>query len=58
MWPLFLLDNLKVYNKQYDKIEEIYTHILLKFEKYKWHVSFVLQSILPKHIVQENIQFV
>jgi hypothetical protein len=58
MWPLLLQDNLKVYNKQYDKIEEFYVHILLKFENFQWRVSFVLESILSKHILQENVKFV
>jgi hypothetical protein len=58
MWSLFLQDSLKVYNKQYDKIEEFYTCILLKFENFQWHVSFVLEPILSKHILQENVKFV
>jgi len=48
----------KIYNKKYEKIEKFYTHILIKFENFQWHVSFVLQSILSKHILQENVKFV
>ena len=48
----------KIYNTKYEKIEKFYTHILIKFENFQWHVSFVLQSILSKHILQENVKFV